>query len=224
MAAVRVIVADDNELTRAGLRSILADEPGLQLVGEASDGREAVALAGSAQADLVLMDVRIAGMDGLETLGTLKRGCPRISVLILSTFEDAVMRLEAVKAGAAGYVLKTATETALRTAIWEALASDLLVDQSLAREVLLRSAKEQPPATITAAVPNDPLSAREREVLALVARGHTNRGIAEELIITAHTVKAHVEHILAKLDVRDRTQAAVRAIELGYIAWPAPAD
>jgi DNA-binding NarL/FixJ family response regulator len=194
-AGVRVIVAGDNALTRAGLRSILADESGLRFVGEASDGPGAVFLAGSAQPDLVLMDVRPPGM-------------------------DAVMFLEAVKAGAAGFVLKTATEAALRTAIREALASDPLVDQCPAREVLLHLANAQLRARTAMAVPNNPLSAREREVLALVACGRTNSGISVELMITAHTVKIHVEHIVAKLRVRDRTQAAVRAIELGYIAMP----
>jgi DNA-binding NarL/FixJ family response regulator len=219
-ASVRVIVAGDNALTRAGLRSILADEPGLRFVGEASDGPGAVFLAGSAQPDLVLMDVRPPGMDDVETIRTLKRVCPTTRVLILSMFDDAVMFLEAVKAGAVGFVLKTATEAALRTAIREALASDPLVDQCPAREVLLRLANAQPRARTAMAAPNDPLSAREREVLALVACGRTNSGISAELMITAHTVKTHVEHIVAKLHVRDRTQAAVRAIELGYIAMP----
>jgi DNA-binding NarL/FixJ family response regulator len=136
------------------------------------------------------------------------------SVLILSMFEDAELLLEAVKAGAAGYVLKAATEADLRSAIWEALAGNLPVDQRMAREVLRRLSVEQAPRPALASGPR--LSAREHEVLDRLARGGTNREIAEELVITPHTVKIHVEHILAKLGVSDRTQAAVRAIELGY--------
>jgi two-component system, NarL family, response regulator LiaR len=213
--AARVLVADDHELTRAGLRGILADDPGLDLIGEASEGREAVALAQALQPDLVLMDLRMPGLDGLEATRMLKRVSPMTSVLVLSMFEDTELLVAAVKAGAAGYVLKTASEVALRSAIWEVLAGGLAVDQHLARKVLLRLASEQPPKP--APSPSDLLSAREHEVLRLVARGHTNREIAEDLIITSNTVKIHVEHILAKLGVSDRTQAAVRAIELGYI-------
>jgi two-component system, NarL family, response regulator LiaR len=215
-ADARVVIADDHELTRAGLRAVLASDSGLNLVGEATDGQEAVALVEALQPDLVLMDVRMPGLDGLEATRAIKRVSPMTSVLVLSMFEDADLLLAAVKAGAAGYVLKGATEVAIRSAIWEVLAGDLSVDQHLARKILRQMAVEQPAAQV--APPGDRLSAREHEVLGLVARGHTNREIADALIISSNTVKIHVEHILAKLEVSDRTQAAVRSIELGYIS------
>jgi DNA-binding NarL/FixJ family response regulator len=214
-AAARVLIVDDHDLTRAGLRSLLSDDANLTVVGEAADGYEAITLARTFQPDLVLMDVKMPQMDGLEVTRRLKQVSPMTSVLVLSMFEDAELLVEAVKAGAAGYVLKGASESALRTAIWEVLAGDLAVDQRMAREVLRRLARERPQQPPTP--PADVLSAREQEVVNLLARGQTNREIAYELVITPNTVKIHVEHILAKLGVSDRTQAAVRAIELGYI-------
>jgi PAS domain S-box-containing protein len=212
----RIVVVDDHDLTRAALRAVIAEDPRLELIGEARNGREAIALIRRMQPDLVLMDVRMPDLDGLEATRIVKQSSPMSSVLILTGFHDVELLLEAVKAGAAGYVLKSANEADLRAAIWEALRGELPVDPHLARDILRRLANERPPRPSTASTP-DPLSPREREVLHLLARGHTNREIGEELVITAHTVKVHVEHILAKLGVSDRTQAAVRAIELGYI-------
>jgi PAS domain S-box-containing protein len=210
----RVLIADDQELTRAGLRLVLAQDAGLELVGEAEDGSEAVRLAQMLEPDVALLDVNLPGMGGLEAIRRVKSASPMTSVLLLSMSVDAHVLLEAVKAGAAGYILKEANDSALRSAIWEVLSGDLAVDQQLAREVLRQLATAATPAQST---PGDLLSAREREVLALLARGYTNREIAERLTVTASTVKIHVEHILAKLGVSDRTQAAVRAIELGYV-------
>jgi PAS domain S-box-containing protein len=211
----RVLIADDQELTRAGLRLVLAQDAGLELVGEAEDGREAVRLAQMLEPDVALLDVKLPGMGGLEATRRVKAASPMTSVLLLSMSVDARLLLEAVKAGAAGYILKEANDSALRSAIWEVLAGDLAVDQQLAREVLRQLANDVTPEPPT---PADLLSAREREVLALLARGYTNREIAERLTVTPSTIKIHVEHILAKLGVSDRTQAAVRAIELGYVA------
>jgi DNA-binding NarL/FixJ family response regulator len=211
----RIVVADDHLLTRAGLRAVLADDPEFELVGEASNGGEAVALSRSLQPDLVLMDVRMPDMDGLQATRVVKQLSPTTLVLILSMFEDAELLLEAVKAGAAGYVLKTATEADLRAAMSDALAGNFPVDRHLVRDVLRRVANERPAPP--APTPPDLLSSREREVLVLLARGCTNREIAEQLVITSSTVKVHVEHILSKLGVSDRTQAAVQAIELGYV-------
>jgi DNA-binding NarL/FixJ family response regulator len=210
----RVLLADDHDLTRAGLRLVLGQDAMIEIVGEARDGREAIDLARTLQPDLVLMDLRMPRLGGLEALRELKQSSPMTCVLILSMFEDVDLLLEAVRAGAAGYVLKGADEADLRAAIREALAGDLPVDQGLTREVLRRITAEHKPVV---AVQPDVLSPREHEVLRLLARGNTNREIAEALTITQHTVKIHVEHILAKLGVSDRTQAAVRAIELGYI-------
>jgi DNA-binding NarL/FixJ family response regulator len=221
-ASARIVLVDDHELTRAGIRMVLGQDPSLEVVGEAGNGFDAIELVRTLQPDLVLLDLMMPQMDGLDTLRELKRISPMTSVLILSMFEDVDTLLEAVRAGAAGYVLKTGDESQLRNAVREALAGDLSVDQRLTREVLLRLATEHRPAppqpAAAAAPPPDRLSAREREVLGLLARGYTNPEIARELFITPHTVKIHVEHILSKLGVSDRTQAAVRAIELGYVS------
>jgi DNA-binding NarL/FixJ family response regulator len=213
----RIVLADDHELTLAGLRAVIAQDDALEVVGLARDGLEAVALTRTLQPDLVLMDVRMPNMGGLEAMRELKQISPSTIVLILSMFPDVELLLEAVRAGAAGYVLKTADEASLRAAIHEALAGDLPVDPSMTRELVQRLAAEgETPPTLS--TPPDPLTAREHEVLVLLAQGNRNREIAEKLIITQHTVKIHVEHILAKLGVSDRTQAAVRGIELGYIS------
>jgi DNA-binding NarL/FixJ family response regulator len=216
----RVLLADDHDLTRAGLRLLLGEDASIEVVGEARDGVEAVRLATLLQPDLVLMDVRMPLMDGLEATRALKRSSPMTSVLILSTMDDVDLLLEAVRAGAAGYVLKAADEADLRAAIREALAGELPVDQGMTREVFRRLSVERSPganAMATATPPALKLSPRERQVVSLLARGSTNREIGEALHITPNTVKIHVEHILAKLQVSDRTQAAVRAIELGYV-------
>jgi DNA-binding NarL/FixJ family response regulator len=196
---------------------VLAQDAGLELVGEAEDGRDVVRLAQLLEPDVALLDVGLPGMGGLEATRRVRAVSPMTSVLLLSMAVDAHVLLEAVKAGAAGYILKEANDSALRSAIWEVLAGDLAVDQQLARDVLrqLATATAATPAQSTSSA--DLLSAREREVLALLARGYTNREIAERLTVTSSTIKIHVEHILAKLGVSDRTQAAVRAIELGYV-------
>ncbi|HEY2592371.1 MAG TPA: response regulator transcription factor, partial [Chloroflexota bacterium] len=216
----RILVVDDHVLTRAGLRAVLADDPEFELVGEANNGGEGVALSRALRPDLVLMDVRMPDMDGLQATRILKEASPSTTVLILSMFEDPELLLEAVKAGAAGYVLKNASEEELRTAMSDALAGNFPVDRHLVRDLLQRVANEAPAPP--PAAPPDVLSAREREVLELLARGCTNREIAEQLVITSSTVKVHVEHILAKLGVSDRTQAAVQAFELGYVTPERP--
>lgn len=216
--SARILIVDDNALTRAGLRVVIAEDPSLEIVGEARSGREAIELVRKLHPDLVLMDLRMPDMDGLETTRIIKQSNPMTSVLVLTAFEDGKALLQAVKAGAAGYVLKSSTESSVRLAIWEALRGELPVDRRVVRDVLRRLADEQPPQRSVAAATNDLLSPREREVVQLLARGHTNREIGEALVITTHTVKIHVEHILAKFGASDRTQAAVRAIELGYVA------
>lgn len=215
--AVRVLVAEDDELTRAGLRLMVAQDPGLDLVGEAEDGRDAVHLAGMLEPDLVLLDFDLHGLGGLDATRRIKATSRMTSVLLLSASLDGHVLLEAVKAGAAGYVLKSATESVLHAAIWEVLAGDLAIEEQLARDVLRQLAAEIGPSHSSV---HEVLSAREFDVLKLIALGFSNREIAERLTITPSTVKIHVEHILVKLEVSDRTQAAVRAIELGLVPNP----
>jgi DNA-binding NarL/FixJ family response regulator len=211
----RILIADDDRLTRTGLRLVLGQEADLEVVAEARDGREAIELAERLQPDLVLMDLRMPRMDGLEATLALKRDGLASSVLILSMIEDPTILSQAVHAGAVGYVLKTANEAELRFAVRQALAGGEPVEPPMTRELAARAAPTS--ETVAAHVPNNPLSPREQQVLRLLARGRTNREIASELSITQHTVKVHVEHILSKLQVSHRTHAAVRAMELGYL-------
>jgi DNA-binding NarL/FixJ family response regulator len=220
---VRILVADDHILIRAGLRLVLGQDPAFLVVGEARDGLEAVELGCSLQPDVVLMDLSMPNMDGLAAMRALKRSSPMTRVLILSVHEDVDKMLEAVTAGAAGYMLKTADEAQIRSAIRQALAGDMPVDQRMLRVALRRGAPGRV-APQPSAAPPDLLTPREQEVLTLLVRGHTNPEIARELIITMHTVKVHVEHILAKLGVSDRTQAAVRAIDIGYVSPSRPSN
>jgi PAS domain S-box-containing protein len=211
---IRVMIVDDHELTRAGLVAIVGRDQQLEVVGEASNGRAALRLAETLEPDLVLMDVRMPEMDGLDATRELKKLRPMTSVLLLSMFDDVNLLVKAISAGCAGYVLKDSSLGDIQRAIREVASGGFPVDQRVARDALLRLATESS-APPPAATPLSPLTGREVEVLALLAGGATNREIAEALTITAYTVKGHVEHILAKLGVSDRTQAAVRAIELG---------
>ena len=209
--SARLVIADDHDLVRAGLRSVLARERGVELIGEATTGKEAVSLCRRLQPDLVLMDVRMPEMDGLAATRAIKAECPRTSVIIVTMHENPDYLFEALKAGAAGYVLKDASQRELVTAVRQVLRGEALLNAEVATRLLQRLATEttQPPPG-----PTVPLTAREQDVLRLLAQGQTNREIAKNLIVSVGTVKVHVERILAKLGVSDRTQAAVRAVEL----------
>jgi DNA-binding NarL/FixJ family response regulator len=210
----RVLIVDDHELARAGLRSMLAGAPGLEVAGEATDGQEALALCRTLRPDLVLMDVRMPGPNGIAITRTLKEEHPTTSVIIFTMYDNPEYLLEALKAGAAGYVLKDSTRQELLTTIRRVLHGDSILDSELAGRLLRRLADESPRETAQAA---QQLTMREREVLRLLAQGQTNREIASVLVVSVGTVKVHVEHIIAKLGVSDRTQAAVRAVTLGLL-------
>jgi DNA-binding NarL/FixJ family response regulator len=210
----RLVIVDDQEIVRAGLRGMLASEPSVEVVGEASNGRDALALCRRILPDLVLMDVRMPDLDGLAATRALKEECPSISVIIVTMHENPDYLFEALKAGAAGYVLKDATRRELVSAIQQVLGGDTMLNADLATRLLRRLADESPQERKSAAVA---LTRRERQVLRLLAQGQTNREIAGNLVITAGTAKQHVERILGKLGVSDRTQAAVRAVELGLL-------
>ncbi len=226
----RVLVADDHELVRDGLKRMLVYEEDLEVVGEASNGREAVELCRRLKPDLVLMDVRMPKMDGLEATRTIKAVQPLVSVLVITTYDNPDYLLEAIKAGAAGYVLKDAPNRQLTNAMRRALEGETPVNQELASKLIQRFASEAPqaaePPLVSGrdAAPTTPLlkklTSREVEVLGLVARGKTNQEISESLFITKSTAKVHVRRIIAKLEVSDRTQAVVRALELGLAPYP----
>lgn len=223
----RLIIVDDHDFVRAGIRVMLSGEPDLRIVGEATDGREALELCGLAQPDLVLMDVRMPRMDGLAATRTIKRRYPEISVLILTMHEKEDYLLEAIKAGAAGYVLKDAPQQEVVTAVHKVLGGETTLNRDLATRLLQRLANDAIEAPeswskLKHAELSRPLTPREIEVLELVAQGQTNREIAQSFVISVGTVKNHVEHIISKLEVSDRTQAVVRALQQGVIGFPSP--
>lgn len=228
--ATRLLIADDHDLVREGMRAMLTKEPNLQVAGEAANGREALELCRLLRPDLVLMDIRMPEMDGITATRAIKREHPATSILMVTTHESPEHLLEAIKAGAAGYVLKDATKRQLLDAVHRVLQGESPLNQELAMRLLRRMVREAarqaepPPGPATQhqqepprEPPAEPLSPKELEVLRLLVRGRTNRDAAEELRVSLSTVKNHVHHIIAKLGVSDRTQAAVRGIKLGLI-------
>ncbi len=217
----RVVIADDHELARLGLRTMLAPELDLEVVGEAATGHATVALSRQLQPDLVLMDIRMPDLDGLAATRAIKKDRPLTSILIVTLSEDPDYLLEALRAGAAGYVLKDASRREVVAAVRQVLSGESPLDPRLTAQLIRRLAspshvKDEPPGRH-----GDALTPRELEVLRLVAEGKTNAEIAQTLYVSVGTVKADVERIIDKLGVSDRTQAAVRAVELGYIR-PSP--
>jgi len=211
----RIVIADDHELARAGLRAMLTDQRGFELVGEASNGQEALLLCRRLQPDLALIDVRMPEMDGLSTCRAVKQECPATSVILVTMHANPEYLFEALKAGAAGYVLKDVSQRELISAVQKVLHGESILNQELVARLLQRLASE---TQSREDLPAGRLSPREREVLELLTKGQTNREIARKLTVSVSTVKIHVEHILAKLGVSDRTQAAVRAIETGLVS------
>jgi DNA-binding NarL/FixJ family response regulator len=211
----RLVIADDHELARAGLRAMLTDQRGFALVGEASNGQEALQLCRRLQPDLALIDVRMPEMDGLTTCRAIKQECAATSVILVTVHTNPDYLFEAIKAGAAGYVLKDVSQRELISIVQKVLHGESILNQELMARLLQRLASETPTQED---LPLGRLSPREREVLQLLTKGQTNREIARKLTVSVSTVKIHVEHILAKMGVSDRTQAAVRAIEMGLVS------
>lgn len=219
----RVLVVDDHPLLRAMLCGILGEEAGVQVVGEASDGCEAVRQCARLDPDLVLMDVSMPRMDGLAATREIKGRNPETVVLMFSAHESTEYMLEAVLAGAAGYVTKDASPNRLLDAIRRALGGESPLNQEVAMRLLRRLCER--PAVASGPQGNGlsgnghrpTLTPREREVLAALAVGKTNRQIAAEFSISRATVKTHVERLIRKLGVSDRTQAAVKAVQLGFV-------
>lgn len=211
-AATRLLVVDDHPLVRAGLRGMLTGERGLEVVGEAASGAEALELVRRLRPDLVLMDVRMPEMDGLATTRAIKREFPMTGVLIVTTHASPEYLFEALKAGAAGYVLKDAAQRDVVRAVRTVLSGGEVLPPELAQQLLRRLAGD-----VGGSPAVGQLTPREREVLAQLGTGRTNRQIAEALVLSPGTVKVHVERIIAKLGVSDRTQAVVRAWELGLL-------
>jgi DNA-binding NarL/FixJ family response regulator len=217
----RVLIADDDDLMRAGLVELLSDEPELEIVGEASTGREAVERARRLGPDVVLMDVRMPDLNGIEATRELARAAPSARVLILTTFEQDDYVFGALRAGASGFLLKRTRPEELIAAVHTIARGDSLLSPSVTRRVIDRMA-QQPLPELAARARLDQLTRREREVLELVARGLSNREIAAELFVEESTVRTHVKRIQMKLQLRDRVQVVIFAYETG-VNQPAPA-
>ncbi|CAN5271537.1 MAG: response regulator transcription factor [Actinomycetota bacterium] len=215
-------IVDDHELARESLQNMLSDESDIEIVGEAANGRQALLLCSRFGPDLILMDVRMPVMDGLAATKEIKQRYPEISVMMLTMHENPDYLLEALKAGAAGYVLKDAPREEIIEAVRRVRNGETPLDPELAARLLRRLASEGEMRRGTgspheAAYAVEPLTPRELEVLGLMKLGRTNRQIAGDLVISLGTAKNHVEHIISKLGVSDRTRAVVQALELGLI-------
>jgi two-component system, NarL family, response regulator LiaR len=209
---IRVLVADDHAVVREGLRAFLALQDDVEVVGEAADGEEAVAAVASLQPDVALVDLVMPGVDGLEAIKRIRASDAPTRVIVLTSFADEDKMLPAVRAGAVGYLLKDVDPQALVAAIRTVHDGETLLHPAVVRELVREVAGDgrEPP-------PENPLTHREREVLALIARGRANKAIAFELGVAEKTVKTHVSNILAKLGVSDRTQAALLAVREGLV-------
>ena len=218
--AVRVLIVDDQQLMRDGIASLLKLQDGLEIVGMAANGQEAVELATSQQPDVILMDVRMPVLDGVAATEQIHRQIPACKILMLTTFNDEAYVLEALQVGASGYLLKDLPARDLAQAIQAVHRGIYQLDPTVADQLkaLLsraQTAREQPGAL--KATDEADLTERELEVLRLIARGATNREIAETLVISEGTVKNHISNILGRLNLRDRTQAAIYARDHGLL-------
>jgi NarL family two-component system response regulator LiaR len=236
--SARIVIAEEHPLFRTALRGLFGRQAGLEVVGEAADGERALSLCRRLRPELVVMGLSMPKMDGLEATRAIRGEVPATRVLVLTAFDDPDRLAEAVKAGASGYVLKSASPARIVEAVRKVLRGEMPLDQQVSTRLLMRMLKRSPEETHgtpgeegagggegpTERRPNPlaggarSLSSREVEVLGLLARGYTNRQIADELFLSTSTVKKHVHKIISKLGVSDRTQAAVLAVELGLLS------
>lgn len=214
---IRVLLVDDQRLMRDGLRTLLELEEDLDVVGEAENGQMAVALVESLQPDVILMDIKMPVMDGVEATRNLVARWPETRVIILTTFDDEAYIFDGLRAGALGYLLKDVSGVELAEAVRKVAQGGALIQPSVARKVLAEFNRLTPQSSETSTAILDPLSAREEEILVWIGKGLSNKEIASRLNLTEGTVKNYVSVILQKLNVQDRTQAALRAREIGII-------
>jgi NarL family two-component system response regulator LiaR len=208
--SIRILITDDHAVVREGLRTLIGTEPGMEVVGEAADGIEAVQKACSLRPDVILLDMVMPRMDGLEAINEIKRECPEAHILVLTSFSDDEKVFPAIKAGALGYLLKNATPQRLLNAIRDVHQGKPTLSSVIAKKLMreLQKASDLPPT-------EEPLTEREMDVLRLVAQGLSNQDIAETLVIGEGTVRTHVSNILSKLHLANRTQAALYALREG---------
>lgn len=213
---IKILLADDQSLFRDGLRVLLSTQPDFEVVGEATNGEEALRLAARLHPHIVLMDMRMPILDGVEATRRLHETQPDCRVIVLTTFDDDELVFEGLRAGAVGYLLKAVSTPRLLEAIRAVARGESILEPSVAAKVVAEFARLANQASRPQALDN-PLSEREIEVLRLVAKGATNREIAAALFIAEGTVRNHLTAILSKLEVSDRTQAAVKAKALGLV-------
>jgi len=221
---IKVLLADDQTLIRQGIRLLLEIEADIQVVGQAANGKEALEQVEATHPDVVLMDVRMPELDGVEATRQLAARFPEVKVIILTTFEDDETVFEGLKAGARGYLLKDISSEEMAKAVRRVAAGEALIEPRITRKVLAEfsrmatASESRSPGMNKTDGPAIALTEREREVLNALARGLSNREIAEQLVITEGTVKNHVSSLIDKLGVRDRTQAILKGQELGLIS------
>jgi DNA-binding NarL/FixJ family response regulator len=214
---ISVLIADDQALVRGGLRMIVDAQEDMEVLGEAGNGAEAIAIAERLEPDVVLMDIRMPELDGIAGTARLaERGPAKTRVLVLTTFDEDQVVYDAMRAGASGFLLKSAPPAQLAEAIRVIAAGEALLAPSITRRLVEDFVRRPPPGS-DAPVELTELTDREREVLALVARGLSNSEIAAELVVSEATVKTHVNRLLGKLSLRDRVQAVVLAYETGFV-------
>lgn len=219
MEAIRVLVVDDHQLVREGLKAMIDQEEDITVVGEASDGAEALAMVRELAPNVVLMDIRMPKMDGLEATRRLKTDCPGTSVIMISVYDNEAYVVDAIRAGAAGYILKDVSRDLLVHTVKAVSAGGVLHRSSLLRRALESVAfPSTPERHLTPCAVPEALSTREMDVLGLMVEGLTNKQIAAELSLAEDTVKKHVQSLIAKFQASDRTQAAVKAVRAGLVS------
>ncbi|WP_328743394.1 response regulator transcription factor [Streptomyces caniferus] len=217
---IRVVLADDQPLVRSGLRVLMADHPDLEVVGEAATGAEAVRLVTDVAPHVVVMDIRMPGMDGIEATRLITDGPATTRVLILTTFDEDEHVYGALRAGASGFVVKDMALDDLLTAVRVVAAGDALIAPGVTRRLIADFIGRPEAGPDCSPRPVEGITDREREVLTLVGRGRSNTEIAEDLFITVATAKSHVSRLLSKLGARDRVQLVITAYERGLVAPP----
>ncbi len=214
---IKVLLVDDQKLVRQGIQLLLETETDMQVVGQAENGQEALSLAAQLRPDVVLMDIRMPVMDGVAATQALAQNHPEIGVIILTTFDDDETVFEGLKAGARGYLLKDISSEEMAAAVRTVASGGALIQPSITRKVLTEFSRLAAAPPVKGGQLIEALTERELDVLRALSEGLSNREIAERLVITEGTVKNHVSNLIAKLGVRDRTQAILKAQELGLI-------